>query len=193
MKIRNFLIPICLCACAWLQAANAPDVFRVKFDTSKGPFVVEVHRAWSPNGADRFYDLVQQKFFDDIRFFRVVPGFIVQFGISGDPAVMAKWRPLRIPDDPVKQTNARGTITFAKAGPGSRTTQLFINLVDNSQQLNQMGFSPFGRVVEGMEVVDKINSEYGESPEQGRIQAEGNAYLKQKFPRLDYIKTARVE
>src|SRR5947209_3364660 len=113
--------------------AAAPEVYKVKFDTSKGPFVVEVHRSWAPQGADRFYDLVQQKFFDDTRFFRVVKGFIVQFGISGDPASAASWRAKKIPDDPVKETNARGTLTFATAGPRTRTTQLFINLGDNAQ------------------------------------------------------------
>ncbi len=195
MKIPTILSLTCICAGALsqsAQAAQAPDVFRVKFDTSKGPFVVEVHRSWAPNGVDRFYDLVQQKFFDDTRFFRVVKGFIVQFGISGDPAQAASWRAKRIPDDPVRQSNARGTLTFAKAGPGTRTTQLFINLGDNNS-LDSQGFPAFGKVVEGMNVVDQINSEYGESPEQGRIQAQGNEYLKSKFPRLDYIKTARVE
>jgi peptidyl-prolyl cis-trans isomerase A (cyclophilin A) len=184
-----------LCACSSSesgQASQAPEVFKVKFDTSKGPFVVEVHRSSSPNGADRFYDLVKQKFFDETRFFRVVPGFIVQFGISGDPTVAEKWRKQTIPDEPVKDTNARGTLCFAKAGPNSRTTQMFINLADNAR-LDGMGFAAFGRVVEGIEVVDQINSEYGESPDQGRIQAEGNDYLKRDFPNLDFIKTARVQ
>ena len=195
MKIPMILTLMFLCACSSSesgQAGPAPDVFRVKFDTSKGPFVVEVHRSSAPNGADRFYDLVKQKFFDDTRFFRVVKGFIVQFGLSGDPEVAAKWRKQKIEDDPVKESNTRGTLSFAMAGPGSRTTQLFINFADN-ERLDGMGFAAFGRVVEGMEVVDQINSEYGESPDQGRIQAEGNDYLKQSFPNLDYIKTARVE
>jgi len=196
MKTPIILSLMFLCACSssesGQQASTAPDVFRVKFDTSKGPFVVEVHRSSAPNGADRFYDLVKQKFFDDTRFFRVVKGFIGQFGISGDPAVAEKWRKQKMPDDPVKETNARGTLSFAMAGPGSRTTQLFINLGDNNQ-LDGMGFAAFGRVVEGMDVVDQINPEYGEAPDQGRIQAEGNDYLKQSFPKLDYIKTVRVE
>lgn len=196
MKITTILTLTLLCAGFMpesAQAANAPEEYRVKFDTSKGPFVVEVHRSWAPRGADRFYELVQSKFFDDERFFRVVKGFIVQFGISGDPAVAAKWRALRIPDDPVKEGNARGTLCFAMAGRGTRTTQLFINLGDNRQSLDSQGFAVFGKVVEGMNVVDQINSEYGESPDQGRIQAQGNAYLKSKFPNLDYVKTARVE
>lgn len=194
MKIPTLLALLFLGACSSSQSGPskpAPDTFRVKFDTSKGSFVVELHRDWSPAGVDRFYDLVQQKFFDDVRFFRVVKDFIVQFGISGDPGVAEKWRKDRIPDDPVKETNARGTVSFAKAGPGTRTTQLFINFGDNAR-LDDMGFSPIGKVVEGMEVVDQINSEYGESPDQGRIQSEGNAYLKQEFPNLDYIKSARV-
>ena len=190
MKTATLLSVLCVCGC--LEAAQAPETFRVKFDTSKGPFVVEVHRSWSPNGADRFYELVQQKFFDETRFFRVVPGFIVQFGISGNPTLAANWRARRIPDDPVKQSNTRGTLCFAKGGPGSRTTQLFINLANN-ERLDASGFAAFGRVVDGMNVVDEINSEYGESPQQARIQAEGNVYLKAKFPRLDYIKTARLE
>ena len=195
MKTSIILTLLFLCACSSSesgQAKPAPEVYRVKFDTSKGAFVVEVHRSSAPLGADRFYDLVKQKFFDETRFFRVVPGFIVQFGLSGDPETAAKWRTQKIPDDPVKETNARGTLSFAMAGPGSRTTQMFINFADNSR-LDGMGFAAFGRVVEGMEVVDQINSEYGESPDQGRIQAEGNEYLKSSFPNLDYIKTARVE
>jgi peptidyl-prolyl cis-trans isomerase A (cyclophilin A) len=203
MKTLIVLSLMFLCACSSSEsgqqqvqskeAAQAPDVYRVKFDTSKGPFVVEVHRSWAPNGADRFNDLVKQKFFDDARFFRVVKGFIVQFGISGDPAAAEMWRQMRIPDDPVKESNARGTLCFAMAGPGSRTTQLFINLGDNTQSLDPQGFAVFGRVVEGMDVVDQINAEYGEAPDQGRIQAEGNTYLKSSFPNLDYVKTARVE
>lgn len=196
MKIPTILTLLFLCACSSQEsgqaAGPAPETFRVKFDTSKGPFIVEVHRDQAPLGVDRFYDLVKQKFFDETRFFRVVKGFIVQFGISGDPAVAEKWRVKRIPDDPVKEGNARGTLCFAKAGPGSRTTQMFINLGDNAQ-LAGMGFATFGKVVEGMEVVDQINSEYGETPDQGRIQAEGNDYLKGSFPNLDYIKTARVQ
>jgi cyclophilin family peptidyl-prolyl cis-trans isomerase len=177
--------------------AKAPETFRVQFDTTKGRFTITVTRSLSPNGADRFYNLVRSGYFRDIAFFRVIPGFMVQFGIHGDPKVSAKWREANISDDPVKGSNTRGTITFATAGPNTRTTQLFINFQDNNR-LDGMGFSPFGKVTEGMEVVDKINGEYGEGapggrgPEQGRVQAEGNAYLKKDFPNLDYIKSATL-
>jgi peptidyl-prolyl cis-trans isomerase A (cyclophilin A) len=175
----------------------APDTYTAQFDTSKGTFVVEVTRAWAPYGADRFYDLVQQHFYDDARFFRVLKGFVVQFGINKDPDVETRWRNNVIPDDPVRQTNARGTITFATSGPNTRTTQLFINLADNSR-LDQSGFSPFGKVVQGMEVVDQLYSGYGEGepqgegPNQEKIEARGNEYLNADFPRLDYIKTVRI-
>jgi len=171
--------------------AQAPETFRAKFETTKGAFTVEITRSLSPNGADRFYNLVRSGYFSDIAFFRVLPGFMVQFGIHGDPAVSAKWRGANISDDPVKTTNARGTITFATAGPGTRTTQLFINYADNAF-LDGQGFSPFGKVVDGMDVVDKINSESGERPDQGEIQGEGNKYLKSAFPNLDYIKSATI-
>jgi peptidyl-prolyl cis-trans isomerase A (cyclophilin A) len=176
---------------------KAPDTFKAQFDTTKGKFTIEVTRSLSPNGADRFYNLVRSGFFKDIAFFRVVPGFMCQFGIHGDPATSAKWREANISDDPVKGSNTRGTITFATAGPNTRTTQLFINFGDNTR-LDEMGFSPFGKVVEGMDVVDKINGEYGEGapngmgPNQGRIQMQGNDYLKKEFPNLDYIKSATV-
>jgi len=153
--------------------------------------VIEVTRSLAPNGADRFYNLVRSGYFTDIAFFRVIPGFMCQFGIHGDPAVSAKWRDANLNDDPVKGSNTRGTITFATAGPNTRTTQLFINFGDNGN-LDGQGFSPFGKVIAGMDVVDKINGEYGESPDQGRIQGEGNAYLKQQFPNLDYIKSASI-
>ncbi|HTB82280.1 MAG TPA: peptidylprolyl isomerase, partial [Candidatus Sulfotelmatobacter sp.] len=171
--------------------AQAPETFRAKFETTKGAFTVEITRSLSPNGADRFYNLVRSGFFKDIAFFRVLPGFMVQFGIHGDPAVSAKWRGANISDDPVKTTNARGTLTFATAGPGTRTTQLFINYADNAF-LDGQGFSPFGKVVEGMDVVDKINSDSAERPDQGEIQGEGNKYLKSAFPNLDYIKSATI-
>jgi peptidyl-prolyl cis-trans isomerase A (cyclophilin A) len=177
--------------------AQAPADYKVKFDTSKGDFVVEVHRDWAPLGADRFYNLVKNGFFNDARFFRVISGFMVQFGISGDPKVAAAWRDASIADDPAKQSNSRGMITFATRGPNTRTTQLFINYADNGR-LNAMGFAPFGQVVSGMDVVDALYSGYGEGaprgagPEQGRIQSEGNAYLTQAFPKLDYIKTATI-
>lgn len=170
---------------------KAPETFAAQFDTTKGKFTVEVTRSLAPAGADRFYNLVKSGFFKDIAFFRVVPGFMVQFGIHGDPAVSAKWREANIPDDAVKSSNTRGTLTFATAGPNTRTTQLFINFGNNTF-LDGQGFSPFGKVISGMDVVDKINSEYGETPNQGQIQMEGNAYLKKNFPNLDYIKSATI-
>jgi peptidyl-prolyl cis-trans isomerase A (cyclophilin A) len=176
----------------------APATYKVDFDTSAGAFVVEVHRDWAPNGADRFYNLVKNGFYNDVRFFRVIPGFMVQFGIHGDPSVASTWQAARIPDDKVKESNKRGYITFATAGPNTRTTQVFINFGDNAG-LDSQGFSPFGRVTKGMEVVDKIYSGYGEGapqgrgPSQGRIQGEGNAYLTKDFPKMDYIKKATIE
>ncbi len=176
---------------------KAPESFKARFETSKGSFTVEVTRSLAPNGADRFYNLVRAGYFTDIQFFRVISGFMCQFGIHGDPKVAAAWREAQIPDDPVKASNTRGAITFATAGPNTRTTQLFINFVDNPS-LDRMGFSPFGKVTEGMDVVDKIYSGYGEGaprgagPDQGRIQREGNAYLKKDFPNLDYIKSAAI-
>lgn len=170
---------------------QAPAVFHAKFTTTRGDIVVEVTRAWSPRGADRFYNLVKYHFFDGAAFFRVVPGFVVQFGISPRPDVARVWQTANIADDPVTQTNARGTLTFATAGPNTRTTQLFINLGSNAN-LDGQGFSPFGKVTSGMELVDQIYSEYGESPDQGRIQGEGKAYLEKEFPKLDTIKTAVI-
>ncbi len=177
---------------------KAPDTFKVKFDTTKGAFTVEVTRAWAPNGADRFYNMVKGGFFKDIALFRVIPGFMCQFGIHGDPTISAAWRDAKIQDDPVKGSNTRGTITFATAGPNTRTTQLFINFGDNVR-LDGMGFSPFGKVTgDGMSVVDKINGEYGEGapmgrgPNQGLVQQQGNTYLKKDFPNLDYIKSATI-
>jgi peptidyl-prolyl cis-trans isomerase A (cyclophilin A) len=177
----------------------APAVFKADFDTSAGMFVIEVHRDWSPNGADRFYNLVRSGFFDDVRFYRVVKGFMVQFGINGDPAVTAAWSKSQIPDDPVKESNKRGYVTFAKTGlPNSRTTQLFINFGDNSQ-LDSQGFAPIGRVISGMNVVDKLYSDYGDiaeqrgnGPSQAQLAAQGNAYLTKSFPKLDYIKKATI-
>ena len=177
---------------------KAPATFQVQFDTTKGKFTLEVTRALAPNGADRFYNLVRSGYFKDIAFFRVIPGFMCQFGIHGDPKVAAKWREAAITDEPVKSSNTRGAITFAKGGPNTRTTQLFINFGDN-RNLDGMGFPSFGKVTEGMDVVDKINGEYGDSPDrggrgpdQGRVQGEGNTYLKKDFPNLDYIKSATI-
>jgi peptidyl-prolyl cis-trans isomerase A (cyclophilin A) len=177
---------------------QAPAVFRAKFSTTKGDFTVEVHREWAPRGADRFYNLVKIGYFDDIAFFRAIQGFMVQFGIHGSPAVSAKWREANIPDDPAAgQSNAPGYITFATAGPNTRTTQVFINYGNNAS-LDGMGFTPFGKVVEGMETVNHLYQGYGEGapqgmgPDQGRVQMEGNAYLKRDFPQLDYVKTARL-
>jgi peptidyl-prolyl cis-trans isomerase A (cyclophilin A) len=171
---------------------KAPDVYKAKFETSAGAFVIEVHRDWAPLGADRFYNLVKNGFYDDCRFFRVVPNFMVQFGINGNPAIQGPWRSASIKDDPVKQSNRKGYVTFATAGPNSRTTQVFINFKDNGF-LDGQGFSPFGRVLSGMAVVEKITSEYGERPNQGSIQTQGNRYLSAEFPKLDYIKTATIE
>ncbi|MBM3772524.1 MAG: peptidylprolyl isomerase [Acidimicrobiia bacterium] len=176
---------------------EAPATYKVNFDTSKGAFVVEVTRAWAPRGADRFYNLVKNGFFTDVRFFRVIPGFMAQFGIHGDPEVAKAWMGARFNDDPVKESNRRGYITFATAGPNTRTTQFFINFGDNVS-LDKQGFAPFGRVASGMDVVDKIYAGYGEGaprgrgPEQNRVQGEGNAYLNKDFPRLDYIKSATI-
>jgi peptidyl-prolyl cis-trans isomerase A (cyclophilin A) len=176
---------------------TAPATYKARFDTSKGAFVVDVTRDWAPNGADRFYNLVKNGFYDGVRFFRVLDGFMAQFGINGDPAVSATWREARIPDDPVKQSNRRGFITYAMAGPNTRTSQVFINYGDNSA-LDRQGFAPFGQVSSGMNVVDGLHKGYGEGaprgqgPDQGRVQLEGNAYLSKSFPQLDYVKKATI-
>ena len=177
---------------------TAPATFKVNFDTSAGTFVVEVRRALAPNGADRFYNLVKNGYYDNVRFFRVIPNFMVQFGINGDPALNSAWRGARIAVDPVKTSNKRGFITYAMGGtPDTRTTQVFINFSDNAN-LDALGFAPFGEVVSGMNVVDKIfpigeGAPRGPSPDQGRIQQEGNAYLTKDFPKLDYVKKATIE
>jgi peptidyl-prolyl cis-trans isomerase A (cyclophilin A) len=171
--------------------AKAPEKFDVKFDTTRGDFVVQVDRAWAPLGADRFYNLVKHGYFTGAAFFRVVPGFIVQFGLSPDPAVNRVWRNANIKDDPVTQSNTRGTLTFATAGPNTRTTQLFVNYANNAG-LDRQGFAPFGTVVSGMDVVDKIYSGYGERPDQGAITTQGMAYLQKNFPNLDTIKSATI-
>ena len=173
---------------------KAPPTYKVKFDTSAGAFVVEVHRDWAPLGADRFYNLVKNGFYDDVRFFRVLDGFMAQFGMHGNPGITAAWRTTQLKDDPVKESNKRGYVTFATAGPNSRTTQVFINFADNGS-LDAQGFAPFGQVTDGMKIVDKLYSGYGRNnvPDQGRITAEGNAYLQKTYPKLDYIKTATIE
>jgi peptidyl-prolyl cis-trans isomerase A (cyclophilin A) len=173
---------------------QAPATYKVRFDTSAGVFVVQVNRDWAPLGADRFYNLVRSGYYDDVRFFRVIPNFMVQFGIHGTPAVSTIWRSTQIKDDAVKQSNRRGFITFATAGPNTRTTQVFINFRDNPG-LDKQGFAPFGEVVEGMSVVDKINSQYEGKPQEqfARILTEGNAFLNKEFPKLDFIKKASIE
>ena len=177
--------------------AASPGSYRVKFATTKGNFTVEVTRAWAPKGADRFYRLVSEGYFKDVRFFRVLPGFMAQFGMSGNPALNAKLDSLRIPDDPVAQSNKRGMITFATAGPNTRSHQFFINYGDNAS-LDLQGFSPFGKVVEGMKVVDALYGGYGEGapnglgPSQDSIATKGNEYLQRAFPKLDYIKSATL-
>jgi peptidyl-prolyl cis-trans isomerase A (cyclophilin A) len=176
---------------------QAPATFSANFDTTKGAFMIEVHRDWAPNGADRFYNLVKNGFYNDVRFFRVVSGFMAQFGIHGTPAIQAAWRDANLKDDPVKETNRRGTVTYATRGPNTRTTQLFINFGNNAA-LDKQGFAPFGEVTSGMSVVDKLNAEYGDGPprgkgpDQGRMQNEGNAYLAKEFAKLDYIKSATI-
>jgi peptidyl-prolyl cis-trans isomerase A (cyclophilin A) len=205
IRIACLLLALSLAAPAYSQGLGnpaalkdqAPPVYRVDFDTTKGPFTVEVHRDWAPVGADRFYNLVKNGFYDNTRFFRVIEGFMVQFGVNGDPKVAAAWKGARLKDDPVKVSNKRTFITFATAGPNTRTTQVFISYGDNSN-LDGQGFAPFGQVVSGMKVVDSLYSGYGEGapggrgPDQSKVQAEGNAYLSSAFPNLDYIKKATI-
>jgi len=175
---------------------QAPDRYTVELDTTKGTIVIDVRRDWAPHGADRFYELVQNGYYTDVAFFRVISGFMAQVGISGDPALNTEWRAKPIPDDPVKASNARGTATFATSGPNSRTTQFFISFSDNSR-LDGMGFAPFGKIKD-MAPVEALYNGYGEGaprgrgPDQGRMQAEGNTYLRKSFPKLDYIKSARI-
>ena len=172
--------------------ARAPEVYKVAMTITKGDIVIEVHRDWAPNGADRFYNLVKSGYFTGVAFFRVIPGFMAQFGMSPNPAVNKAWFSATIKDDPVKQSNKRGYVSFAAtSAPNSRGTQLFINFGDNSR-LDASGFAPIGVVVEGMDVVDKIYSGYGEQPDQGRIANEGKAYLEKNFPQLDVIKSAKI-
>ena len=208
--MRRTLSPLCMLLALGCKARDAspppppaatkaetvavPDSFVVGLITSRGPVTLLVHRDWAPLGAERFYRLVQESFFYGARFFRVVKGFVVQFGLPGDPQVGRAWVSRVIPDDPVRHSNRRGTLVFASAGPNSRTTQLFINLADNPRldTFGRIGFPPIGVVTDGMAVVDALNGEYGETPSQDAIQRYGNAYLDRLYPRLDYIRTARV-
>jgi peptidyl-prolyl cis-trans isomerase A (cyclophilin A) len=193
------VLPLLTVMCAEKSAAAirtapaipAPDTFTVVFATTRGPFTVQVYRAWAPNGADRFYQLVGSGFFDGQRFFRVVPGFVAQWGLHGEPKTNEPWDVKPLDDDSVKASNVRGTVTFANLGPHTRTHQLFINLADN-KNLDALGFAPIGRVVDGMAVVDSLFSAYGEKPDQALIQTLGNSYLDRVFPKLDGIDSARV-
>lgn len=188
---------------------STPDSFLVAFETTKGRFEVMAHRPWAPAGAGRFYELVHRRFYDSVIVFRVVKGFVAQFGISGNPAVSAAWRNKTLGDEPNLQSNTRGRVSYARGGPGSRTTQLFINYGNNSRldtitrvlvpgargtDSTTLGYPPFGEVVKGMEVVDSLYAEYGGAPSnrQGDIQREGNTFLRREFPLLDMIKTARI-
>jgi peptidyl-prolyl cis-trans isomerase A (cyclophilin A) len=181
-----------------VKKTPVPEIFKVDFNTSKGLVVVEVHRAWAPIGADHFYDLVEVKFFDGGRFFRVLRNYIAQFGLNGDPEVNHRWADSALPDDPVKQHNVKGTLTYATSGPVTRTTQLFINLRDNLQ-LDSHGFAPIGTVVSGMDVAERLYASYGDGPPQGEgpdqrlAESRGNDYLIDHFPRLDFIRTATIE
>jgi peptidyl-prolyl cis-trans isomerase A (cyclophilin A) len=189
-----FITALLLTAChkETPKAVVVPQVFRVKFQTSQGDFVVEAHRAWSPHGVDRFHELVGMKFFDQGRFFRVVPGFIAQFGVHRNFEVHGKWRTMFIADDPPQQRNLRGMLAYAKSDPGTRATEIFINLADN-KALDDQGFVPFAQVLQGMDVVDKFYAGYGEMRPEGkyidptRVEGEANEYLVQRFPRLDFI------
>lgn len=180
------------------ETGPAPAQYKVRLNTTKGDVLILVHRDWAPLGADRFYQLTKAGFYDGDRFFRAIRGFVVQFGINGDPKVNKQWSAIPIRDDPPKMSNKPGTVTFATSGPDSRTTQVFINLADNSRLDNQ-GFTPFGEVTQGMDNVEKFCMDYGEGPpngngpDQAAITDIGNAYLEEHFSKLDYIKTARVE
>jgi peptidyl-prolyl cis-trans isomerase A (cyclophilin A) len=199
------VLAVALCGCTQPPPAAkkkvvppAPEVYRVRFETSKGDFEIEVNQAWAPNGARHFYDLVSIGFYDGARFFRAVRNFVVQFGINGDPAKNRLWAQGTIPDDPVKESNRKGAVSFAMLGPHSRATQVFINLKDNGKTLDKEGFAPFGKVVSGMDVVESLYNFYGEVPPRGsgpdpnRIGNEGNAYLENRFPRLDFVRKAVI-
>lgn len=178
---------------------RAPQLYTARFETSKGPLAIEVHRDWAPLGADRFYNLTKNGYYNDCRFFRVIDSVLAQSGIHGNPVVQLAWNHARIPDDPVKASNKRGYVTLAQAGPDSRTTQFFVNLADNSATFDRRGFAPIGVIVSGMESAERLYSGYGDGaprgvgPAQSRIAAEGNAYLAADFPKLDYIKKVTVE
>jgi peptidyl-prolyl cis-trans isomerase A (cyclophilin A) len=180
------------------QPAHTPDIYRVSLDTSKGAVVLEITRAWAPRGADHFYELVRNGYYDGDRFYRVMPRFVVQFGINGDPQVSQLWSSLRIPDDPVKQKNRKGTVTFASSGPGARTTQVFVNMRDNLA-LDRQGFAPIGRVAEAWTCWNGCIGGYGDMPPRGsgpdgvEIERQGVSYLENHFPRLDYITKAAVQ
>ena len=180
---------------AQVSDEQAPPTFRARFETSQGPFVIEVQREWAPIAADRFYTLVRRGFYDDARFFRVLNGFMAQFGLNGDPKIQGEYALANLLDEPSKQSNLRGFVSFAKeSSPNTRYTMVFINFKDNSY-LDAEGFAPFGQVVSGMQIVEKLYSGYGRQnvPDQRRIKSEGNAYLTAEYPRLDFIKTARIE
>jgi peptidyl-prolyl cis-trans isomerase A (cyclophilin A) len=219
-SILRAILALCLLAFLWACASGslpgggeallhpespavnrrAPDLFRVRLETSKGLIVLEIHRDWAPHGADRFYNLVRLGYYDEVRFFRVIAGRWAQFGIPGDPKIASLWRGRTLPDDPRRESNVRGAMTYAFAVPNGRTTQIFINLKDNSESLDPQGFAPFGRVIEGMDVAEALNAEYGESAgggirggKQDPLFAGGNAYLDRQFPKLDRILRARIE
>ena len=180
-----------------LAQETAPSTYKAKFETTKGDFVVQVHRDWAPAGADRFYNLVKIGFYEKAAFFRTIDGFMSQFGISGYPEVSAVWREAKIQDDPVRESNTRGRVTFATAGPNTRTTQLFVNYRDGNARLDQSGFAPFGEVVEGMDVVDSLHKTgeghpAGPGPSQGLLQSRGGAYVEAKFPKIDSIKKVTI-
>jgi len=172
---------------------RSPDAFRVKFTTSKGDVVIAVKRSLAPSGADRFYELASIGYFSGVRFFRMVPGFVVQFGINGNPAVDASWNEATFPDEPTRTSNTRGTVAFAASGPNSRAAQLFFSTGDNARKLDgQRLFAPIGRIVAGMDVVERLNAEYGEEPNHSRIVREGNRYLEKWYPALDSIVSASI-
>jgi cyclophilin family peptidyl-prolyl cis-trans isomerase len=179
---------------------TAPSIFRVEFETTAGNFIIEAHRDWSPHGAERFYSLVRMKYYDDSRFFRVVPGRWVQFGINGNPAIAARQRHVTIPDDPLEQHNTLGYVAFSNTGPDTRSTQVYINLGDNTARNDiEAGFAPFGQVVEGMDVVEKLYGGYGEhsgggmrAGHQDQMFEDGNSYLDREYPKLDKLIRARI-